>query len=209
MTMEEKTGFGLATEAHGPDPAPVPCPIFRPFAPGILVASPHLRDPNFQKTVILLVEHHQQGALGMILNKPGKLRILDVLRSLEIQWLGDAGTPIWSGGPVMREVCWVLHQPLDLPTKGMLPISDNLVLSSSMERLREIARLRPPHMKFIRGSAGWGAGQLENEMAAGAWLSLPCDHRLALQVPASDMWKRAYEALKIDPAFVMKAEGVH
>ena len=177
---------------------------------GMLLASPHLTDPNFQKSVILLLEHHAKGALGMIVNKPSDQPVNTAFQQPAVEWTGDPEAVIWYGGPVMRESCWMLHEPAShLPDKGQLTLADDLVLSSSAECLLAIAASPPERIRFIRGVAGWGASQLDDEIAGGYWLTADLDPQSLWTVPPDEMWGAAYRAIGVDPAWLAFNEGIH
>ena len=180
-------------------------------APGLLIASPYLSDPNFNRTVVLMIEHHGQGALGMIINRPTDLRVANAFRSPEIEWAGDPEEVIWFGGPVMRESCWILHEPNDilLRGEGRIRVLENLVISTSARALRKLALYPPDKVRFIRGLAGWGAAQLDEEIAAGLWLTADLRPDLIFIPDAEDMWRAAYRDLGIDPAFFTFNQGIH
>ena len=179
-------------------------------APGFLIASPHLTDPNFRKTVILMLEHHGKGALGMIVNRPTEMRVSSAFQSPSVQWAGDPNEVIWYGGPVMRESCWMLHEPIPLFSHGgALKIADNLMVSSSEDRLREITRNPPKRLRFVRGVAGWGAAQLDEELSSGLWLSAELNPRLLFSEHHDKIWAAAYNSLGIDPAYIAPNHGVH
>ncbi len=165
-------------------------------APGLLVASPQLRDPNFEKTVVLMVEHHRHGALGMIVNRPTQMRVANAFYFPKIEWAGDPDSVIWFGGPVMRESCWLLHEPMLLQSHGgELQVSPDLVISSSEERLKELSENPPEKLRFIRGVAGWSSSQLDNELTNGLWLSMDLDSHLIFQEPAETMWEAAWREM--------------
>lgn len=145
-----------------------------------LIAMPHMADPNFSRTLVYLVEHNAQGAMGLIVNRPGELTLGDVMEQLrpgkpceESQDL----LPIFSGGPVQTDRGFVLH-PGALPFQATLQLA-GLALTTSQDVLFAIADGRGPSEHFIcLGYAGWEAGQLEAELAANAWLSCPADNRI-------------------------------
>jgi putative transcriptional regulator len=113
----------------------------RGIAPGLLIAMPQLQDPNFERSVVLMVEHTENGSFGLILNRPGELDLTGVLDSLGVEWQGDPEAVVWTGGPVMPRTGWLLHEPMPLPgDEGTLDIAPGVALSTSPER----SSTRPP-----------------------------------------------------------------
>ncbi len=182
----------------------------RNIAPGLLLAMPQLEDPNFVRSVLLMVEHNLQGSFGLILNRPSELKVTQVLDSLDIEWGGDEDEVVWSGGPVMPRTGWVLHEPVDLPTdEGHVDIVPGVVLSTSPERLATLAQSPPGRMRFVLGFAGWGSAQLELELASGAWLAAEASAAIVFETPAESMWETVLHSLGIDPAALVSTQGVH
>ncbi|MGY0230985.1 YqgE/AlgH family protein [Longispora urticae] len=143
----------------------------------LLVASPMLRDPNFERTVVLLVSHDQTGALGVVLNRATEVRVLEVLPA----WGRLAGEPgvLFEGGPVQPEaaICLARTRPDAKELPGFLPIHagvGTVDLSGDPDGLGE----QLLGLRVFAGYAGWGAGQVENEIAEGSWFvydALPGD----------------------------------
>ena len=182
----------------------------RNIAPGLLLAMPQLEDPNFVRSVLLMVEHNRQGSFGLILNRPSELKVTEVLESLDIEWCGDEDEVVWTGGPVMPQTGWVLHEPVDLPTEeGRVDIAPGVVLSTSPERLTALAQSPPGRLRFVLGFAGWGSAQLESELASGAWLAAEASAEIVFETPAESMWGSVLHKLGIDPATLVSTQGVH
>jgi putative transcriptional regulator len=180
-------------------------------SPHLLIASPYLQDPNFVKTVILMIEHHGEGALGMIVNRPTEMRVANAFRSPEIEWSGDPEEVIWFGGPVMRESCWILHEPVNHPNEGenQIRILEDLVISTSAHALRRLTLHPPGKVRFIRGLAGWGASQLEEEISSGLWLTADLQADFIFSFTHEEIWHAAYQRLGIDPAYFSFNQGIH
>jgi len=142
-----------------------------------LIAMPHMADPNFARTLIYLVEHNEQGAMGLVINRPGELNLADVIEQLRPATpCSDAQgeLPIFTGGPVQTDRGFVLH-PAGHSFQATLQLG-TLALTTSQDVLFAIADGIGPHASFIcLGYAGWEAGQLEAELAANAWLSSTAD----------------------------------
>lgn len=182
----------------------------RRIAPGLLLAMPQLEDPNFERSVVLMVEHSDQGSFGLIVNRPSQLRVAEVLEAMSIGWSGDPEAVVWSGGPVMPRTGWVLHEPADVPIEeGWVEVVPGVVLSTSPERLRALADCPPEKIRFVLGFAGWGPSQLEEELATGAWVNAEVTPGLLFGTPAEEMWREALRSLGIEPATLVPARGIH
>jgi putative transcriptional regulator len=182
----------------------------RKIAPGLLLAMPQLEDPNFTRSAVLMVEHNEQGSFGLIVNRPSDLLITEVLSTLGISWAGDPDEIVLTGGPVMPQTGWVLHEPVDLPTEeGRVEVVPGVVLSTSPDRLQAIAEAPPRHTRFVLGFSGWGPSQLESELAMGSWVTAEVTPDLVFDTPADEMWETALRSLGIEPATLVPARGVH
>jgi len=180
----------------------------RNVAPGLLLAMPQLPDPNFQRSVVLMVEHHESGSFGLVVNRPTDVAVAEVLADLEIGWHGDSEAVVWSGGPVEPQRGCVLHPPVP-GADAEHAIVPGIALSTTPEQLRELAQDPPDHLRFLLGYAGWGPAQLEREMTEGSWLMAPASPKLVLETPFELMWEAAIESLGIDPATLVPATGIH
>lgn len=165
-----------------------------------LIAMPSLIDPNFSRSVTLVCEHDSQGAVGVVINRPIGLTLSDLFQQLKIDNApAEIGrTPVMAGGPVNPENGFVLHHPLG-QWDASLAVTDTLGLTTSVDILRAIAEQRGPE-RFIAalGYAGWSAGQLEQELAANAWLTHPADADLVFNTPADELWNAAANAIGVD-----------
>ena len=181
------------------------------LAPGLLVSMPHLLDPNFRKTVVLMTAHDpEDGAMGFIANRPLPATVQDVLEGLDIAWHGDAREPVWSGGPVLPRSGWVLFgddggRDLD-ETQEVLP---GLYLTASLDHLRELAQAPPERFRLLLGHSGWSGGQLESELSQGAWLTLPAVADELFEGDPEEAWSAAFRKVGIDPgSIVMPSPGI-
>jgi putative transcriptional regulator len=197
------------------------------LAPGLLLAMPHLLGPNFRRAVVLMIEHDDEGSFGVIVNQPSPLTANELFSSLDLAWNGDAEAVVWRGGPVMPTYGWVLHDhqaglPVSvkddgvtpdmavLETGGSVPVGGELVLSSgSLSVLRSIAEVPPPHMRVLLGYAGWGAGQLAEEMARGSWLHADMSLGLVFDTSPDEMWEQALRSTGIDPENIVHGVGIN
>ena len=165
-----------------------------------LVAMPGMTDPNFSQTVTLVCEHSDQGALGIIINRPLSMTLGEVFTQLGLESSRSrvAATPVLQGGPVQTDRGFVLHSP-GPRWDSTLPVSERLHLTTSRDVLDALARGEGPAEAVVAlGYAGWDAGQLEAEMAQNAWLTVPADERLLFETPAAERWQAAGRLLGVN-----------
>ena len=172
------------------------------FVNHFLIAMPELRDPNFNRTVTLICQHDANGALGVVINRPlDHLTLKDVFDQLDLSTLTSESTaksPVYYGGPVQQELGLVLHEGVG-DWGSTLVIGDNLGLTSSRDVLESLSRSDgPSHSLMTLGYAGWGKGQLEQEMQENAWLSVEADCEIIFSVPAQQRWTAAASKIGID-----------
>ncbi len=178
-----------------------------------LIAMPQLEDPNFHRTVALIVEHDENGTFGLVLNRSAEITASTLCASLDVVWKGDSAASIGWGGPVEPNTGWLLlndTKALDLDDEEISRVGDhNLYLARSVDVLRTAASESPEHMRFYLGYAGWGPGQLEWEMAQGAWLFAPFNSDTLFHGRDETMWEDTVRSLGIDPATLVSTRGVH
>jgi putative transcriptional regulator len=165
-----------------------------------LIAMPTLADPNFHGTVTFICEHNAQGAMGIVINRPLDLTLGEVLSQMSISAKETAVAlhPVYMGGPVQTERGFVLHNPAG-QWDSMLRISDELGITTSKDILENIAAGSGPKQTLVAlGYAGWGAGQLEQELADNAWLCGPADNRIIFDTPWQKRWEAAAALMGID-----------
>ncbi|ROR34517.1 YqgE/AlgH family protein [Inmirania thermothiophila] len=165
-----------------------------------LIAMPALADPNFARTVTYVCEHNADGAMGIVVNRPLELTLGELLDHLEIPCTDAAlrARPVFYGGPVQRERGFVLHRPAG-EWEASLRIGDDLGLTTSRDILAALAEGRGPEQALVAlGYAGWAAGQLEQEMAANAWLSAPGDRGILFDLAPERRWEAAAALVGVD-----------
>lgn len=165
-----------------------------------LIAMPGLTDPNFAQTVTLVCEHNEQGALGIVINRPLPMTFADVFAQLDLDATQSkvAQQPVLQGGPVQTDRGFVLHSPGPL-WDSTLPVSEWLHLTTSRDILEALARGEGPQAALIAlGYAGWGAGQLETEVAQNAWLTVPASEAVLFQTALERRWEAASRLLGVD-----------
>lgn len=176
--------------------------------PILLVAVPQLGDPNFFHSVVLIFQHDAEGAMGLAINRPTSLNLGEFARSQEMDCRENlAMKPVYQGGPVELERGWLLHADSSVAERHeLLP---NLFLSAGNETLRTLLREGKAQFRFLLGYAGWGPGQLEDEMKEGAWITVDAQASYVLETPASQTWNRVLQDLGIDPATLALGRGLH
>lgn len=190
------------------------------LAPGFLIASPPLGDPNFDRTVVLLAVHGESGALGFVVNRLAPMPLGELL---SLAGYADKGfsnsAPVFVGGPVQPSSGWILCVDPELAAHdgGVIPVGDRVRVTSSRGAFDALARdvkarapgeADPKRRTVILGYSGWGPGQLEGEIAAGAWLPVPLDESILFDVAIEERWERAYALLGLTPAVMMSMHRV-
>lgn len=181
-----------------------------PFLTGqLLIAMPTMADPRFSQSVIYLCAHTEDGAMGIVLNRPVEQPSFDdLLKQLDIQPLPPARRiRLCSGGPVDNARGFVLHTS-DWTGDGSLCVTDELALTASLDVLKAIAEGGGPRQGLLAlGYAGWGPGQLDAEMQQNAWLSVGADETLLFDADSGTKWRRALAKLRIDPLLLSGEAG--
>jgi putative transcriptional regulator len=181
------------------------------LAPTLLLSMPQLLDPNFNRTVVLLCKHSDDGAFGLVVNRP-LVTTGRVVVKLEPPVSTDRELEVWIGGPVEPQRSWILvgDQPREDEKDHGTRIADGLYLSTSPNLLRRLLEPSPPpRARLIVGYSGWGPGQLEAELEASAWLMSDVDRDLIFNTPSDVMWETAIRRLGADPFSLQMSRGVH
>lgn len=175
----------------------------------LLIAMPNMLDPSFAGSVVYLCEHSGKGAMGLVINRPTDLAIESLLEKINVEVEGYMPDhfPVMMGGPVASERGFVLHtEPLNW--NSSLKVNDEISLTTSRDILEAVARGEAPGKWLITlGYAGWGEGQLEEELAQNAWLTVPANHEILFDTPLEERFASAYAMLGIDPALMSGAAG--
>lgn len=181
------------------------------LAPAFLLSMPQLVDANFNRTVVLLCKHNDDGAFGLVMNRP-LVTTGRVVVKLDPPVSTDRELQLWVGGPVEPMRSWILVGPGGEPadeSTGMR-ITDDLYVTTSPELLRRMLEPDPPpRSRLIVGYSGWGPGQLEAELEASSWLMSDVDTDLIFNTPPDKMWETAIRRLGADPASLQMSRGVH
>ena len=165
-----------------------------------LIAMPAMADPNFSRTLTFIAEHNDDGALGVIINRPIDMDLGELFEKVEIGLDSTdlARQPVYFGGPVQTDRGFVLHRPAG-EWHSSLKVSEELALTSSKDILESLGNSGMPGDVLITlGYAGWSAGQLEQELAQNAWLTVPADPRIIFDLPADERLDAAMKLLGFD-----------
>jgi putative transcriptional regulator len=165
-----------------------------------LIAMPAMADSFFSKTLVYIAEHNEQGALGVIVNRPIDMSLATLFKKIDItlEAEGFAELPVFFGGPVQTDRGFVLHRPVG-EWQSTLAVNRHVGLTSSRDVLQAVAREGQPRDVMVTlGYAGWAAGQLEHELAKNAWLTVPADPSILFDLPYEDRLASAMETLGID-----------
>ncbi|HUA76863.1 MAG TPA: YqgE/AlgH family protein [Acetobacteraceae bacterium] len=175
----------------------------------LLIAMPSMSDPRFAQSVIFMCAHTAEGAMGIVVNRPiVQPSFDDLLKQLDIEPLPPARRiRLCSGGPVENARGFVLHTA-DWTGEGSLRVDEALALTASLDILKAIAGGGGPRAGLLAlGYAGWGPGQLDNELTHNAWLFGPADETLVFGEDHESKWRRALAKLRIDPGSLSGAAG--
>ncbi len=167
-------------------------------------------DSNFSRTVTYICQHSEhEGAMGIILNRPSELQLCDVFNHMNIeqQDAGNAEQVVYIGGPVQEERGFVLHtQPARWDSS--MPVSEQISVTTSRDILEAMAHGEGPEETFIAlGYAGWGLGQLEQELQQDTWLSGPADADIIFRLPSEQRWEAAAALLGVDLNLINTTAG--
>lgn len=173
----------------------------RSLANHFLIAMPSLNDPNFARSVTLLCQHGDDGAMGILVNRLSNYRLGDILAQMEITTDDEslASQPVLSGGPVQPERGFVLHEPTAEEWDSSYRISDQLFLTTSRDILAAMAAGTGPKRAVVAlGYAGWSAGQLENELQDNAWLSVAANPEIVFCTEIDLRWDEAARLMGVE-----------
>ena len=158
---------------------------------------PQLLDPNFHRTVVLLIHHDEGGTFGVVLNRP-----TDIEAPTRIDW----------GGPVQPQSGWILFESGSLidVVDSVRTLADGVEFAGAFDEVvNQLGGAPGADVRFLFGYAGWGPGQLEDELVEGAWLTAPVTREVVFRVETDEMWEFVVRSLGIDPATLTPARGIH
>ena len=173
--------------------------------PCLLVASPGLSCPVFNHSVVLLVDHREDGSLGFVINRTAPISFEDVLKQVKLRASRKNRAAVLAGGPVSPETGWLVFDPSDGDIEdeadSIIHVTKNISVSANMSMLERIAEGRgPTRRNMMLGYAGWGPGQLDEEIRDGSWITMDLDPAMIFDVPVAERWTRAFSTIGIDPA---------
>lgn len=174
-----------------------------------LIAMPTLEDPNFHHTTTFICEHDDDGALGVVINRPLEIQLGEILLHMDIRTddIELASRAVYMGGPVQSDRGFVLHEPIG-DWEATLKVTDSIGITSSRDILAAIAAGEGPDNSIITlGYAGWGAGQLEQELAQNTWLSGPADRKIVFDMPPEQRWLAAAALIGVDLHLISNETG--
>ena len=178
-----------------------------------LIAMPGMVDDNFAGTVVYLCEHSDNGALGLVINRPTDINLKNLFERVDLSLDRDdlVARPVFYGGPVQTERGFVLHEGLGDDGEhysSTLKISGGLEMTTSRDVLEALSSGAGPKRVFVTlGYAGWGAGQLEDEISRNGWLSVNADPELIFATPVEHRYDKALSLLGVDRSFLMGEAG--
>ncbi len=174
-----------------------------------LIAMPGMEDPNFDHTVIYVCEHSERGAMGVVINRPTDLtleRLFDKI-DLHLEIAPWRDEPVLYGGPVQTERGFVLHAPAG-EYDSTLAVAEGIGLTTSKDVLEAVAEgTGPERMLVTLGYSGWGAGQLEKELANNGWLTVAADPHVIFDTPPQERFDAALKLLGVDPMYLAGQAG--
>jgi putative transcriptional regulator len=188
--------------------------------PVLLLAMPQVLDPFFHRSVVLLIRHEDEGSLGFIVNRPTGIKVTEILKGMEVDWRGRDDTVAYFGGPVQPNLGTVLFGPsseaADLPRPPEEPaaaggaadfegsaaseVLAGVSLTQHVGDLSRLAEAPPEHFRLFLGYAGWGSGQLIEEILRNDWLTAPARGDLIFAPDPERVWSAALESVGVDPA---------
>lgn len=165
-----------------------------------LISMPHLQDDEFAQTIIYICDHSEYGAMGIVINRPLSMPLGGMLSHLEMPATTQAAQlPVYAGGPVQNDRGFVLHKEyLGNPWLATHAITDEIYLTTSTDILEAIAQGAPAEAIVALGYAGWGPGQLEQEISDNLWLSCQANSDIMFNLPAEERMQAAAALLGIN-----------
>ena len=176
----------------------------------LLIAMPGMGDLRFEHAVVFVCSHGEEGAMGLIVNKPASdVRLSDLLKQLEITPDPPGrDMPVYFGGPVESARGFVLHSDDYASNLQSMEVSDGFRMTATLDILEDIAvGAGPARSLMMLGYAGWGGGQLEHEITMNGWLTAEADAELVFDLPDAEKWGAALKSLGVDPLTLSASAG--
>lgn len=172
-------------------------------APMMLMAMPQVLDPFFHRTVVLLLRHEEEGSFGFIVNRPTRIRVSEILQGMEVEWGGRDGDLAYFGGPVQPNrgtVLFAAEHPIaqeeDATSELVVP---GVSMTQHVTDLSRLAGAPPLSFRLLLGYAGWGEGQLVQEILRNDWLTAPVRADLIFATDPEEVWESALRSVGVDP----------
>ena len=171
--------------------------------PVLLMAMPQVLDPFFHRSVVLLLHHEDEGSFGFIVNRPTGIKVSEILKGMDVGWEGGEEAVAYFGGPVQPQLGTVLFTPIleeAGPEDTATEIIPGIALTQHVGDLSRLAEAPPDQFRLILGYAGWGEGQLMEEILRNDWLTAPVSSDLIFAPDPEGVWDAALRSVGIDPA---------
>ena len=171
--------------------------------PVLLLAMPQVLDPFFHRSVVLLLHHEDEGSFGFIVNRPTGIKVGEILKGMDVGWEGGEEAVAYFGGPVQPQLGTVLFTPVleeGGPEDTATEIVPGLALTQHIGDLSRLAEAPPDQFRLLLGYAGWGEGQLMEEILRNDWLTAPVSRDLIFAPDPERVWDAALRSVGIDPA---------
>ena len=176
--------------------------------PLFLIAIPQMGDPNFARSVVLLLHHGQDGALGLVINAPTAMTLGAFAKEHSLPChSANKDRPIFRGGPVEPTRGWILHGDEAVAEKQ--DVLAGLCVSGSIGTLNGLLADGSQPLRLMLGYAGWGAGQLESEMERGSWITVEASAKHVLETPPEKCWDAVLREMGVDPTRLAVGTGIH
>jgi putative transcriptional regulator len=173
------------------------------MTPVMLMAMPQVLDPFFHRSVVLLLHHEDEGSFGFIVNRPTGIKVGEILKGMDVGWEGGEEAVAYFGGPVQPQLGTVLFSPVleeNDPEDTATEIAPGLALTQHIGDLSRLAEAPPDQFRLLLGYAGWGEGQLMEEILRNDWLTAPVSSELIFAPDPERVWDAALRSVGIDPA---------
>lgn len=172
--------------------------------PFLLLAMPQVVDPFFHRSVVLLLHHDEEGSFGFIVNRPTQIQLSEILLGMEVRWEGAKDTLAYFGGPVQSQLGSVVFETgggaFEADDEHSTVVSPGLRMTQHLGELSRLAADPPERFRLFLGYAGWGAGQLVDEILRNDWLTAPMQPNLVFAAHPSEAWQSALQSVGVDPA---------
>jgi putative transcriptional regulator len=178
------------------------------LAPGFLIAMPQLGDPNFHQSVVLMLEHGDQGSMGLVINRQAPFTLKEVAASQPLRiHPGRNLDRVYIGGPVEPQRGFVLHDCATVEEKQ--EILPGVFLSVTLDALQPLMEETDSRFRFCLGYSGWGAQQLEAELKIGSWLFTEARAETLWSSEVDGVWDATIRSMGLDPGRLVMGKGVH